>query len=116
MRDRRCNDFHPRHHWIERGREKIAAAGDRRTNNNNSIMDGVRSNLAGKHRGRTDRSQRAARAIESDRQRVINQGLSVDERVVVTGIQRVRPGINVKPTMQVSPKETAEARAATEQK
>lgn len=32
-----------------------------------------------------------------DRQREIIQGLSADERVVVTGLQRVRPGIKVKP-------------------
>ncbi|HEY4263210.1 MAG TPA: efflux RND transporter periplasmic adaptor subunit [Schlesneria sp.] len=32
-----------------------------------------------------------------DRQREILQGLSPDERVVVTGLQRVRPGIKVTP-------------------
>jgi RND family efflux transporter MFP subunit len=44
-----------------------------------------------------------------DRQRVINQGLSQDERVVVTGLQRVRPGIKVKPTMMIGPEATADA-------
>ncbi len=43
------------------------------------------------------------RAVEvgkvHDRQRVINTGLEPDERVVVTGMQRVRPGIKVKPEM-----------------
>ncbi|HEX4149033.1 MAG TPA: efflux RND transporter periplasmic adaptor subunit [Pirellulales bacterium] len=34
-----------------------------------------------------------------DRQRVINSGLAAGERVVVTGLQRVRPGIKVKPTV-----------------
>ena len=61
MRDRRGNDFHPRHHRIERGREKIATAGDRRSDNDNSLPDGVGGNLAGKHRGRTDRSDGPAR-------------------------------------------------------
>ncbi len=46
-----------------------------------------------------------------DRQRVITQGLSPEERVVVTGIQRVRPGIKVNPTMLVGPDATADARS-----
>jgi len=44
-----------------------------------------------------------------DRQREITQGLSADERVVVTGLQRVRPGIKVKPL----PAATAESAAVT---
>ncbi|HEY5315834.1 MAG TPA: efflux RND transporter periplasmic adaptor subunit [Pirellulales bacterium] len=50
-----------------------------------------------------------------DRQRVINQGLAPGERVVVTGLQRVRPGIKVKPTM-VAPAATADARATSQAK
>ncbi|HWC88860.1 MAG TPA: efflux RND transporter periplasmic adaptor subunit [Pirellulales bacterium] len=50
-----------------------------------------------------------------DRQRVIIQGLAADERVVVTGLQRVRPGIKVKPTM-VAPAATADTRATSQAK
>jgi RND family efflux transporter MFP subunit len=46
-----------------------------------------------------------------DRQRVINQGLASGERVVVTGLQRVRPGIKVKPTT-IAPAATADTRSA----
>jgi multidrug efflux system membrane fusion protein len=49
-----------------------------------------------------------------ERQRVITQGLSPDERVVVTGLQRVRPGIKVKPTMRVDPASTVDARSASQ--
>lgn len=47
-----------------------------------------------------------------DRQRVINSGLAADERVVVTGLQRVRPGIKVKPQAMVGPATTADSRPA----
>jgi hypothetical protein len=42
--------------------------------NDNAIVDGVRCDLTGKHRGCTDRPDGPARAIESDRQRMINVG------------------------------------------
>lgn len=45
-----------------------------------------------------------------NRQRVITDGLAPDERVVVTGLQRVRPGIKVKPLAMVGPATTADAR------
>ena len=51
-----------------------------------------------------------------DRQRVIKSGLTADERVVVTGLQRVRPGIKVKPTMMTIPDVTADARSASQVK
>ncbi|MBM4329090.1 MAG: efflux RND transporter periplasmic adaptor subunit [Deltaproteobacteria bacterium] len=38
-----------------------------------------------------------------DRMRVIDEGLSVDDRVVVSGVQRARPGIKVKPTVTQAP-------------
>lgn len=47
-----------------------------------------------------------------DRQRAIRDGLAPDERVVVTGLQRVRPGIKVKPKMQDVPAATADASSA----
>jgi len=50
-----------------------------------------------------------------DRQRVISQGLAPGERVVVTGLQRVRPGIKVKPTM-IAPAATADTRSAAQAK
>lgn len=46
-----------------------------------------------------------------DRQRVINEGLAPDERVVVSGLQRVRPGIKVKPLAMVGPA-TADVRTS----
>ena len=51
-----------------------------------------------------------------DRQRVIDKGLAADERVVVSGIQRVRPGIKVKPTMMIGPETTADARSSLQTK
>lgn len=51
-----------------------------------------------------------------DRQRVVNEGLKADERVVVTGLQRVRPGIKVKPTLIGSPTATAEMRSPSQPK
>ena len=51
-----------------------------------------------------------------DRLRVISQGLTADERVVVTGLQRVRPGIKVKPMMMIGPAATADARSTTQPK
>jgi RND family efflux transporter MFP subunit len=51
-----------------------------------------------------------------DRQRVISQGLGADERVVVTGLQRVRPGIKVKPTMSTAPAATADSRTGNQPK
>lgn len=55
-----------------------------------------------------------------DRQRVINQGLAADERVVLTGLQRVRPGIKVKPITPNAPaangQATADVRSATQSK
>ena len=48
-----------------------------------------------------------------DRQRAISEGLAADERVVVTGLQRVRPGIKVKPTMKNDPAITADADSVT---
>lgn len=50
-----------------------------------------------------------------DRQRVIEDGLAPGERVVLTGIQRVRPGIKVKATM-VNLQATADARSAAQAK
>ncbi len=50
-----------------------------------------------------------------DRQRVISQGLAAGERVVVTGLQRVRPGIKVKATM-IAPAATADTRSAPQAK
>lgn len=52
-----------------------------------------------------------------DRQRVVNKGLAPEERVVVNGIQRVRAGIKVKPTLvPTSPNVTAEARSTVQAK
>ena len=51
-----------------------------------------------------------------DRQRVIDQGLAAGERVVVTGLQRVRPGIKVKPTMINPAAVTADKRSARQAK
>jgi len=51
-----------------------------------------------------------------DRQRVINSGLAADERVVVTGLQRVRPGVKVKPLAMVGPTSTADARPSASAK
>lgn len=51
-----------------------------------------------------------------DRQRVISQGLSPNERVVITGLQRVRPGIKVKPTMTATPVITVGAKSTTQAK
>lgn len=48
-----------------------------------------------------------------DRQRVITGGIAADERVVVTGLQRVRPGIKVKPTLKSDPAATADATSIT---
>ena len=50
-----------------------------------------------------------------DRQRVINHGLAAGERVVITGLQRVRPGIKVKSTM-IAPAATADTRSAPQAK
>ena len=44
-----------------------------------------------------------------NRHRVITDGLAADERVVITGLQRVRPGIKVNPTMKDEASTTADA-------
>jgi multidrug efflux pump subunit AcrA (membrane-fusion protein) len=48
-----------------------------------------------------------------DRQRVITEGLAAEERVVVTGLQRVRPGIKVKPMAMIGPATTADKGSQT---
>jgi RND family efflux transporter MFP subunit len=45
--------------------------------------------------------------------RVVSQGLKGDERVVVTGLQRIRPGVKVEPRLLESSKQVAEATPGT---
>ena len=74
VRDGGGNNFDTRHHRLEGGGEKIPASGDRRTDDNNSISNSVRSSLAGKHRGSANRSDRPARTVECYRQSMIDVG------------------------------------------
>ena len=74
VRDGRGNDFDTRHHRLEGGGEKIAAASDSGADDNYSISNRVRSSLAGKHRGGANRSDRLAWTVEGYRQRMIDVG------------------------------------------
>src|SRR5882757_2916455 len=74
MGDGRGDDFYPRHHRIERGWEKVAAAGDRGSDYDNALPDGIRSNLAGEHRGSADRSDSLTGPVISERKRVVDVG------------------------------------------